>query len=626
METGSSLLFDIGLTIVGATFLGFIARALKQPLIIAYVLTGIIMGPSILQLVTEQNTITILAEFGIALLLFMVGLEMDFKRIKDVGKTSIGVGVSQIFFTFVFGYLLSLNMGFSGYAPFYIAFAMTISSTMVVIKLLSDTNEIDTLHGKIVLGTLLAQDIITIVFLAALPTIGSFSLNVLTHSLLTGVGLITFAVLSSRFILPVFMKFASKSTELLFLFSLSWCFLFALITYFIFLNLLVPDSPQFAMNSVSIGAFLAGISLASFPYNVEIVGRIRPLKDFFLTLFFASLGMQVSLGLPVIEHGSVDAFLSSSMLAVSAILKNPMTTQALILSLYALFGSTIILFFITRLMGYSRRTSFMTAISLAQISEFSLILAVQGQALGHINQEVFSLIAAVLLITITISSYFIMYSKTIYRFVSPILALFDELPIGKELEDLPERSKNHVIVVGCHRMGCRIVDSLQRMREHFVVVDYNPETIRVLIKKHIPCIYGDVGDPEILERINLMDAKTVVSTIPDYESNLFLIYETKKQNKHTLIFIVSEDIEHALDLYRAGADYVVVPRIVSGDKAAEILRDIIRDSGRIKRLREEDQSRLEDLNNDELLWKYKPTLLKTMGKKIAGLRQLHDQT
>lgn len=611
---------DIGITLVSATFFGFIARALRQPLILAYVLSGVVVGPSFFRIISEGETIDILAQFGIALLLFIVGLELDLKRLKDVGRVSLGCGMGQIVTTFIFGYLLALYLGFSGYAPFYIAFGLTISSTMVVVKLLSDKNEMDTLHGKIVLGTLLVQDIVTILVLATLPTLGSFSPSVLTGSILTCIGLVSFTLISSKYILPFFMRMAAKSVELLFLFSLSWCFIFASFTYVIFLYLLVPGSPQFAMNSVSIGAFLAGLSLASFPYNLEIVGRVRPLKDFFLTLFFASLGMQITIGIPAADFSSMESLVYSVGAGLYAGFFSQYAFQVALFSLYVLIGSVIIMMIITGLMGYGKRTSFMTAISLAQISEFSLILAVQGQALGHIDRYVFSIITGVVLITITISSYYIMYSKQLYSLILPLLGVFDHLPRGKELEDMPKKAREHVVLCGCHRMGSRIVDTLKLMNEDFIVVDYNPSTIRRLLQQKIKCIYGDIGDPEILDRVSLKDARIAISTVPEQESNLLLIYEAKRRNRKTLVFIVADDMDQALELYEAGADYVIIPKMVSGDRASDLIRTFIRDPARLRKMKEEHIFKLEDDKKDELLWRYEPSVLRSLERKLSRRR------
>jgi len=385
MDTGTILLMDIGITLVAATIFGFIARALHQPLILAYVLSGVAVGPSFFRIITEADTIDVLAQFGIALLLsWWAGTGSEEAERRWKGLSRLRHRPDRVY--------LSLRLPSCGlYGLFRVC--------PVLYRIQPDhqlyngcceaafrQNEMDTLHGEIVLGVLLVQDIVTILVLATLPTLGSFSPSMITGSILTGIGLVSFAIVSSRYLLPFCMKMAAKSVELLFLFSLSWCFIFASFTYLTFLTLLVKDSPQFALNSISIGSFLAGLSLASFPYNIEIIGRVRPLKDFFLTLFFASLGMQITVGVPAADFSSVQGFLHSVSSWVESALASPVTLQVLVFSLYVLLGSVVIMMVITALLGYGKRTSFMTAVSLAQISEFSLILAVQGQALGHISQ------------------------------------------------------------------------------------------------------------------------------------------------------------------------------------------------------------------------------------------------
>ncbi|MEA3255357.1 MAG: cation:proton antiporter [Candidatus Altiarchaeota archaeon] len=619
MEMEMILLRDIGIIIVAATFLGFIAKSLKQPLIPAYVLAGIVVGPFGLGLVTEKTIIDTLAQLGIALLLFMVGLELDIKRLKNVGKVSVGCGLGQIIITFIFGYILAVYLGFTSppLAPFYIAFALTISSTMVVIKLLSDENELGTLHGKIILGTLLVQDAVTIMVLAALPTLKDFTPSILTASMITGIGLISIAMISSRFILPLFIRFAAKSIELLFLFAISWCFLFSLFTYLVFLHLLGFEIPP-----IAIGSFLAGISLASFPYNIEIVGRIKSLKDFFATLFFASLGMKVTIGAHGLQFIDIPTFLDSVTNLLITLIKNPLTKDIIILSLFVLFGTALIMFITATLFGYRKRTSFLTAISLAQISEFSLILVMEGETLGHIGEEIFSLVTWIALITITVSSYFITHKRGMYSRLLPILSIFDRISTDKELESIPETSEKHIIVFGCHRMGSKITNTLKRIRADFLVVDYDPDVIKQLMEQRIPCIYGDMGDAEILEKIGLGNARIVVSTIPDQGANLLLIYETKKRNPETLIFITANYLDQALELYNAGADYVILPKMISGDRISSLVKTCIEDKGKIKKVRKDHIFKLEDVEREELLWRYEPSFLKSLEKKFGGRRKI----
>jgi len=330
--------------------------------------------------------------------------------------------------------------------------------------------------------------------------------------------------------------------------------------------------------------------------------------------------MQITVGVPAADFSSVQGFLHSVSSWVESALASPVTLQVLVFSLYVLLGSVVIMMVITALLGYGKRTSFMTAVSLAQISEFSLILVVQGQALGHITRGVSTIITGVFLITITVSSYYIMYSKQLYSLALPALGILDCLPRRKEFEDMPKKAREHVILCGCHRMGSRIVDTLKQMNEDFVVVDYNPSTIKRLLQQKIKCIYGDIGDPEILDRVSLKDAKIVISTIPDMESNMRLIYESKKRNPKTRVFIVADDIDQALELYDAGADYVIIPKMVSGDRASDLIRTFIRDPPRLKKMRDDHILKLEDDKKEDILWRYEPSVIGSLEKRFSRRR------
>jgi len=585
---GMVLLWDIGLIIVASTVFAFFARLFKQPLILAYVLAGIVIGPfGPFPLITNRDIITTLAELGIAFLLFMVGLELDIKRLKDVGRVSAGCGLGQIVITFIFGFLLANLLGFPQMESLYIAFALTISSTMIVVKLLSDKGELDTLHGKIVLGTLLIQDVVTIMALAILTTLDAFSISSLLVSVITGFGLVFIAIISGRFILSPFLRFAAKSVELLFLTALTWCFVFSAFSYLAFSYLLGFDAPSL----VAIGAFLAGVSLASFPYNLEVVGRVRSLKDFFATIFFVSLGMQVPLQIPLIQ-------------------------PVLLFSLFVLIGTPLIMITITALFGYGKRTSLLTGLSLAQISEFSFILAMEGLFLGHIPLEVFSLITWIALVTITVSSYFIIHSDQIYSWMLPSLKIFERISRGRELEDIPKKSERHVIVFGGHRMGSVIIKTLQAMKRDFLIVDINPEIIKSSIGQGIASIYGDMGDIEILERIDLKDADVVISTIPHLNDNLLMIKETRKRNPDALIIITANNIDNALTLYKADADYVILPNMLSGERVSEFLMDYILSKERFGSIKKKHMLQLENQRRLELLTSYEPSFLGLLERKF----------
>lgn len=579
---GYTLLLDIGYVILSATILAIIARLLRQPLIVAYVLAGIIIGPYGMGLITEKEVINALAEFGIALLLFMVGLELDFRRLRDVGKVSLTCGLGQISITFIAGFLLVkyLLMNMTGYSDlwaFYVAFALTISSTMIVVKLLSDMNELDTLHGKIVLGTLLVQDVVSIIVLASLSSLDGFSPVNVIGPMLNGIALVSIAVISARYVGPPIMRYVAKSTETLFLFALSWCLIFSFI------------SLEMGFETVTIGAFLGGMSLAIFPYNLEVIGRVKSLRDFFATIFFVSLGMQITFDPKLLPLG-------------------------LILSAFVLFGNVVIVMLINLFSGFRKRTSFLTAISLAQISEFSLIIVKNGVILDHIPESMLSLVTIIAVVTITVSSYFIVHGAGFYKRMIPFLNPVERLGYRKirELEKIPKKSKNHIILCGCHRMGRIILETIKEMKKNYLVVDINPEVVKQLIDNGVPCIYGDVGDKEILERIDLGDAEIVISTIPNHEDNLLLIWEVKKANPETLVFISEKQVDNALELYNEGADYVIIPDIVGGERISEYMAEYMTDIKGIEEARKEHIKKLEDIKREEKFGKYEYTILKEL--------------
>ncbi|HLC50517.1 MAG TPA: cation:proton antiporter, partial [Candidatus Nanoarchaeia archaeon] len=335
------------------------------------------------------------------------------------------------------------------------------------------------------------------------------------------------------------------SQELLFIASLGIAFLFSIIADYIGF-------------SIAVGAFLAGIVLNS-PYNAEIVGKIKPLRDFFSVLFFVSLGMQLSIS------------------SLSVIIKPLLLSIALVLLLKPLVIMTICSMF-----GYSKKTSFAASLSLAQISEFSLILAAQGLILGHISQEFFSATVLLAVVTIVMTSYFINYSNRIYAFFAPLLGIFDGFSKSyKELEYMPKKMKKFTVLCGYNRIGYSIVKSLKKMKKEYVVVDFNPETIKMLIDDKIPCFYGDAADPEILEKLDLKNASMIISTVPDKDDNILLIRETRKSNSKAAIFVTGSQIDDALELYDAGADYVILPHFLGGEHVSLILETFGTDVDRI---------------------------------------------
>ncbi len=521
----SLLLGDITLVIVGTTLFAFLAKKLRQPIILAYLVTGMIIGPAVLGLVSNLSVIQTLSQLGVAFLLFIVGLELDLRKLKDVSRAAVVAALVQFVGAVAISWLISRAFGFEGLSSFYLALALGFSSTILVVKLLTEKNELDTLHGRIALGILLVQDALAVLALILLTSTGGAAVGV-SFALAKALLILAVAVLGRKLLERIF-HFVAESQELLFLFSVSWCFLFAGLAAALGF-------------SIAIGSFLAGVSLATFPYNLEIIGRVKSIKDFFSTIFFVSLGMMLS-----------PAALATAAESIAS------------LSLVSLVAVPILIFVSLSLLGYERKTGFFVGTSLAQVSEFSLILVTQGAVDGNISQGVVLIITAVAGITMVASSYFIHYSERLYRLFSRFLMAFP----GRIREAPKHKLRGHTVLFGCHRMGGRILEGLKGPK---VVVDFNPETVKELLAMNIPVIYGNMEDLEVLEGASIRTAGRVISTVPSKEDNLLLIHQLR--GTRTEIVVTAKDLKTAKALYEAGAHYVVLPEFLSGEKIFEMVR------------------------------------------------------
>ncbi len=524
----ADMLFEIGIVIIGATLLAYIARLIKQPMILGYILAGFIVGPYAAGIITSTETIALLSELGIAFLLFIVGLEIDFRKIRDSGAKAGIIGTGQVIFTAIAGFTVAALFGFGRMESFYIAMALAFSSTMIVIKLLSDKGSLDTTCGRLVIGILLIQDVIAIFILAMLPNLESSSLQLIGISVAKGALMFAAAFVASKAVLPAVFRISARSTELLFLSSVSWLFAFAFLAGFL-------------GYSIAIGAFVAGVSLASSSYKLEVVSRVRSLRDFFATVFFVSLGMQ---------------------LAVPSI--SEMIVPVAVFSLFVIVGNPVIVALIGTALGYNRRISIMAGLPIGQVSEFSLILVALGVRLGHIGSGVSAIIVMVAAVTITATTYVIKYDERIYRFLKSAL----RLKPAADAEKVKSRQYD-AILCGYNRIGYSIANKLKELGKSFVIVDFDPDVIARLKKEGLPCIYGDVGDVEFLRKLNIPGAKLVVSTVPTVYENELLIGEAKKGN--AIAVVTSNHVDSALRLYNFGANYVILPHFLGGEHVALLL-------------------------------------------------------
>jgi Kef-type K+ transport system membrane component KefB len=536
------ILRDLGFILIGATLVVLVARLINIPSIVAYILAGLVLGPA-LGLIEVSDSVEVISEVGIALLLFIVGLELSLDRIRDVGKVAVVAGLGQVVFTAGGGLGLCLLLGFDFVASLFIATALTFSSTVVVVKLLDQKKELTSVYGRIAVGIFLVQDLVVVVALTFLAGIGG-SEEVEVGAMVMGVVwaflgmglLLLVAFAASRWVLPRIFGWISDSPEALFIWALSWCFL-------------LVWGAEYMELSLEIGAFLAGVSLAQLPYHGDLKRRAHPLMNFFIAVFFVSLGAQMEFGAAL-----------------------EVWWPAVVLSLFVLIGNPVIFLWIIARMGYGERTAFLTSVTVAQISEFSFILAAMGLATGVIDQSTLSLIGLVGLATIGISSYMILYNHQLYRRLEGtwVLRIFGAPKEGLE-EERREGSddiRDHVIVVGMNSLGKRIVAFLADAGERVMAVDTDPEKLRGL-----PCrtLLGNAEYLSVLEEAGIRDARLLVSALQIEDVNRLLAYRGRQFGVPSVIHAFEESMEK--ELQGLGVAHLLNSRAAGIDRISRELQE-----------------------------------------------------
>ncbi len=562
-----SLLADMAIAILAATLFAYIASIARQPLILAYVLAGLAIGPAGFGVITSDRNVSLLSQIGMVFLLFITGMEVDLRRLRGIGAFATTAGIIQVLLTLALGYYAASYFGFLQTESIYIGLILAFSSTMVVIKLLLDRREIDTLHGGVMIGVLLVQDLMAVIALSILGNGMAASINAIAVSIFKGFGLFAIALLFSSQLLPTIFKYATRSQELLLMTAVSMCFLFSGLAYLLGF-------------SMAVGAFLAGVGIATFPYNYEIIGRMNALRDYFATIFFVSLGMQI---------GNISGLLAPALAFLAIVF----------------IAKPLILFTLSLMHGYEPRTSLLLGIGLAQISEFSLILATLGYSIGVLSPDVLSLTTLLAVSTITLTPYILAYGNRLYFSLSGLLIRAAAVIPAKRkiMEGELGRLENHIILFGCHRMGGIIADSLLRMKKKTAIADYDPEIIKRLMAEGKPCIYGDMRNPEILERLELGKARMVISTTPEESDNEFIIRIAKEKNPACRVIVRAHHLESARKLYEAGADYVVMPEYLSGKALAGHITDLISSQKKSAKMRGAHIDELNSMWQDRMNYK-----------------------
>lgn len=524
--------------ILGVTVaLAFIMRLLRQPLLVAYLVAGIICGPLLLDVVGKHHAFfETFAQFGVVLLLFAVGLGLNFSYLKKIGRVALVAGLGQFFFTAIVGWLILRVMNFQVFPALYLAVALTFSSTIIIIKLLADKHDSESVYGRYTIGLMLVQDAIAVGLLLLLPALQVQDAVIvsLLGLVVKGIGIIAIAVILARFVLPVILDHVAESGEFLFVFTIAWCFAVAGLAYWLGLSL-------------EIGAIIAGISLGSSIYQTEIISRVKPLRDFFIVLFFIILGSEMT------------------MRGLSAAWQ-----PGIILALFVLIGNPLILYIIYRRFHFSRRNSFLAGVTAAQVSEFGFVLLFLGQRFGVVGEHELSIFTFVALVTIFLSSYLITHNYRIYSVLRPLIHRLFGKDRFLQLEDAP--AQYDAWIFGYHRTGWKICEGLMAKKVSFGVVDYHPRAIQKLKGRQLPAYFGDASDIEFLSELPLAKAKLIVSTIPELDDQLTLVKYIRSVNKRCVIICLLEFKHQMEQLYAAGANYVILPHLLGGEWIAGILK------------------------------------------------------
>lgn len=579
---GHGLITAVGASIIAATVMGWLAQVLRQPLLVAYIAAGVLIGPRIgLGFVASESDVEVIAEIGLVLLLFLIGLELDLKKIKASGKTLVLAGLLQFPLCVLLGLasfgLLGFSMGNGNYDLLYVAIAAALSSTAIVVKLLYGKFELDTQAGRITLGVLVFQDIWAIVVLGIQPNLANPQVTGILASFGKGILLVAIAFAMSRFVLGKLFRLIAKQPELVLIASLGWCFLICAIANIFGL-------------SMEMGALIAGMAISTFPYNLDVFAKIINIRDFFVTLFFVALGMKVP-----------NPFTNLTLLGIAGILSVAVMATRL-LSLYPLL----------RMLRNGNRNSLLVPINLSQVSEFSLVIVSLGFGLGHVSQDVLSVIIFTFVITSIGSSYLISYSHPLQAKLTQFL---EKIGLRDSLARHEEHKENHsadTILLGFYRTASAFVSELEKERdadstdaqailEGMVVVDFNPEMHRQLQARGVRAVYGDVSHLDTLHHAGVHGAKVIVITLPDTilkgTSNQRLLQQLRSMSPDSLIVCTAENHRQSMELYQSGADFVLQPRRLEARSLLQALVEIRNGKASELRERETDQ----ESHRDEIL-------------------------
>ena len=541
------VLIDLAICIIAAWLVGIVAQLLKQPLILAYLAAGFLVGPFGVGLVKSRESIEVISRLGLILLLFMIGLEIDLKKILSSGRLIIVVSLVQIVGCLLIGVGIfraaGFSMGAEGLDALYLGLGLSLSSTVIIVKVLHEKSELDTFSGRLTLGVLVLQDLVAILFLAIQPSLKDARVMDVAGSLGKVAVLVAVAFTASRYALPPLFKKVARTPELVFVGALAWCFLIAGLAVGMHL-------------SAEMGALTAGVAISTFPYSIDVASKTMTVRDFFVTLFFVAMGMAIP--------PPTWTFVGWALAAGAIVVVTRMVT------VFPTLHRT----------GQGLRASVIPAINLAQVSELSMVILQLGAGYKHVSETAQGIMAYSFVVMGIASTYAITWSDPIFRWVAPILQKMGFRDLDEQTAAIRKTvEKPRVFILGFSWTASSLLEEMTRhtpaLLPEVMVVDFNPVVHRELKRRQIAGVYGDITQKETLLHVGVGEAEIIVCTIPNTllkgMNNLRLLQLLREINKSAKIIVHAELFEDVGKLYAAGADYVSVPRLIEAQELCSVI-------------------------------------------------------
>jgi Kef-type K+ transport system membrane component KefB len=541
-----TLLRDIALGIVFAAVLGHVARLLRQPLLVGYIAGGILLSSQMgFGLVTDAESIDLISEIGLILLLFIIGLEIDLRELRRLGRSMLALGVSQFVINSLLGVAffswLGYRVGDGRFDLVYLSIVISLSSTLIVVKLLREKFELKVLSGRLTLGVLVVQDICAIVFMAVQPSLDEPSVLRIAQSIAGGGVLVGVAFLASRYLLAPVLETSAPRPELVLISSVAWCFAIS------------GFADELGL-SREMGALIAGVSISTFPYGSDVISKVTGVRDFFVTLFFVALGMKVPVP-------------SGDLLG-----------QAVLIVLFVFVSRAIAVIPIARLLGDGFYAGTVTTLNLAQISEFSLVILTLGAGYGHVSERTSAVVLTAMILTSLVAPYVIAWNDRIARLLlRPVMGGAVVGPGGSGVATA--RPAPEIVLLGHFRIAQAVLDLVEvqapELKGRITLVDYDANRAHGVVARGFRWEYGDLANPDALEHLGIEEARVVVTTISDTFlkgiSTRRLVGNLRRMAPHAIIVMTGEEKTDAEDLLRAGADHVLIPGELTGERILELL-------------------------------------------------------